>query len=49
MYDGFAHLLPAQAGWQAVADDALDWALRHAERGAPAYPAPTRAAGAPTG
>lgn len=26
-YAGFAHLLPAQAGWQQVADDVLDWAL----------------------
>ncbi|MEU4335080.1 alpha/beta hydrolase [Micromonospora lupini] len=29
-YDGYAHLLPAQQGWQQIADDALDWALRHA-------------------
>jgi pimeloyl-ACP methyl ester carboxylesterase len=29
-YDGFAHLLPAQEGWQEVADYALDWALEHA-------------------
>jgi len=29
-YDGFAHLLPAQDGWQEVADYALDWALEHA-------------------
>ncbi|MFC5926263.1 alpha/beta hydrolase [Micromonospora vulcania] len=30
LYDGYAHLLPAQQGWQTIADDALDWALRHA-------------------
>jgi pimeloyl-ACP methyl ester carboxylesterase len=29
-YDGYAHLLPAQEGWQDIADFALDWALRHA-------------------
>jgi alpha-beta hydrolase superfamily lysophospholipase len=29
-YEGFAHLLPAQEGWQRVADDALEWALSHA-------------------
>ncbi|MBM7774722.1 alpha-beta hydrolase superfamily lysophospholipase [Actinokineospora baliensis] len=29
-YPGFAHLLPAQEGWQQIADDVLDWALRHA-------------------
>ncbi|MEV4513882.1 alpha/beta hydrolase [Dactylosporangium sp. NPDC049525] len=29
-YEGYAHLLPAQAGWQDIADHALDWALRHA-------------------
>ncbi|GAA3040255.1 alpha/beta hydrolase [Actinokineospora globicatena] len=29
-YPGFAHLLPAQEGWQRIADDVLDWALRHA-------------------
>ena len=30
VFDGFAHLLPAQPGWEAVADYALDWAVRHA-------------------
>ncbi|WP_229075038.1 alpha/beta hydrolase [Actinoplanes sp. DH11] len=30
VYDGFPHLLPAYQGWQRVADDVLDWALRHA-------------------
>jgi pimeloyl-ACP methyl ester carboxylesterase len=29
-YDGYAHLLPAQEGWEEIADHALDWALRHA-------------------
>jgi pimeloyl-ACP methyl ester carboxylesterase len=29
-YEGFAHLLPAQEGWEEVADYALDWALAHA-------------------
>jgi alpha-beta hydrolase superfamily lysophospholipase len=31
-YEGFAHLLPAQQGWEAIADDALDWAVAHAGR-----------------
>ncbi|MFA9431146.1 alpha/beta hydrolase [Egicoccus sp. AB-alg2] len=26
---GFAHLLPAQEGWEAIADEALRWALEH--------------------
>ena len=30
VFDGFAHLLPAQPGWEAVADYALDRAVRHA-------------------
>ncbi|WP_326554745.1 alpha/beta hydrolase [Micromonospora sp. NBC_01813] len=29
-YEGFAHLLPAQKGWENIADEVLDWALRHA-------------------
>jgi pimeloyl-ACP methyl ester carboxylesterase len=29
-YEGYAHLLPAQKGWEDIADYALDWALRHA-------------------
>lgn len=29
-FAGFAHLLPAQHGWEAVADFALEWAERHA-------------------
>ncbi|MGY1741550.1 MULTISPECIES: alpha/beta hydrolase [unclassified Blastococcus] len=28
-YEGYAHLLPAQPGWQQIADDVLDWALAH--------------------
>ncbi|MFC0528642.1 alpha/beta hydrolase [Phytohabitans kaempferiae] len=30
-YEGYAHLLPAQKGWEEIADYALDWALRHAK------------------
>ncbi|MBQ1024983.1 alpha/beta hydrolase [Micromonospora sp. C95] len=30
-YDGYAHLLPAQQGWERIADEILDWALRHAK------------------
>jgi pimeloyl-ACP methyl ester carboxylesterase len=37
VYEGRSHLLPAQAGWEEVADYALDWALRHAK---PAVAAP---------
>jgi hypothetical protein len=29
-YDGYAHLLPAQDGWERIADEVLDWALKHA-------------------
>jgi pimeloyl-ACP methyl ester carboxylesterase len=29
-YEGRAHLLPAQEGWEEVADYALEWALSHA-------------------
>lgn len=35
-YGGFGHLLPAQDGWQDVADDVLDWALRQAGATRPA-------------
>jgi pimeloyl-ACP methyl ester carboxylesterase len=28
-YDGYAHLLPAQEGWERIADEVLDWALAH--------------------
>ena len=31
-YPGYAHLLPAQAGWEEIADYALEWALNHAGR-----------------
>jgi pimeloyl-ACP methyl ester carboxylesterase len=29
-YDGFAHLLPAQKGWEKIADFALEWAEKQA-------------------
>jgi pimeloyl-ACP methyl ester carboxylesterase len=29
-YDGYGHLLPAQKGWEKIADEVLDWALAHA-------------------
>jgi pimeloyl-ACP methyl ester carboxylesterase len=29
-YPGYAHLLPAQKGWEQIADDALAWAVEHA-------------------
>jgi pimeloyl-ACP methyl ester carboxylesterase len=29
-YEGMAHLLPAQEGWEQVADDVLEWALAQA-------------------
>jgi pimeloyl-ACP methyl ester carboxylesterase len=29
-YEGYAHLLPAQAGWEQIADDALAWAVENA-------------------
>jgi alpha-beta hydrolase superfamily lysophospholipase len=29
-FEGFAHLLPAQKGWEQIADYALDWAVQHA-------------------
>ncbi|WP_222195342.1 alpha/beta hydrolase [Modestobacter italicus] len=28
-YPGYAHLLPAQPGWERIADEVLDWALAH--------------------
>jgi pimeloyl-ACP methyl ester carboxylesterase len=31
-YEGRAHLLPAQEGWEEVADYALEWAIAHAKR-----------------
>ena len=30
-YEGYAHLLPAQKGWEQIADEVLDWALAHAK------------------
>jgi pimeloyl-ACP methyl ester carboxylesterase len=30
-YEGYAHLLPAQKGWEQIADEVLDWALTHAK------------------
>lgn len=30
LYEGFAHLLPAQEGWEQIADEALEWATRNA-------------------
>jgi hypothetical protein len=29
-YPGYAHLLPAQKGWEQIADDVLAWAVEHA-------------------
>lgn len=29
-YEGYAHLLPAQKGWEQIADEVLDWAVAHA-------------------
>jgi pimeloyl-ACP methyl ester carboxylesterase len=29
-YEGFAHLLPAQEGWEEIADYVLEWAVAHA-------------------
>lgn len=34
VYDEMAHLLPAQAGWEEVADFALEWAESHVRSGA---------------
>ncbi|GLX95087.1 alpha/beta fold hydrolase [Herbidospora sp. NBRC 101105] len=30
-YEGYPHLLPAAPGWEAIADEVLDWALDHAK------------------
>jgi hypothetical protein len=38
-FDGRAHFMPAQEGWEEVADYALDWAVEHAQ--APATVAKT--------
>jgi pimeloyl-ACP methyl ester carboxylesterase len=37
-YPGRAHLLPAQSGWEEVADYALDWAVSHAKGSAAEAP-----------
>lgn len=29
-YEGYAHLLPAERGWEKIADEVLDWAVEHA-------------------
>ncbi|MGY1634111.1 alpha/beta fold hydrolase [Geodermatophilus sp. SYSU D01186] len=34
-YLGYAHLLPAQEGWEAIADHVLDWAVAHARPTSP--------------
>nr|MDT0665556.1 alpha/beta hydrolase [Micromonospora sp. DSM 115978] len=34
-FSGKAHLLPAQEGWENIADYALAWAVRHAKVAAP--------------
>jgi hypothetical protein len=31
-YEGRSHLMPAQAGWEEVADYALDWAIEHSKQ-----------------
>jgi pimeloyl-ACP methyl ester carboxylesterase len=35
-FDGRAHLMPAQEGWEEVADYALEWAIAHARQPDPA-------------
>ena len=35
-YEGRSHLMPAETGWEAVADYALEWALAHAGSSQPA-------------
>jgi pimeloyl-ACP methyl ester carboxylesterase len=43
-YPGYAHLLPAQKGWEQIADDALSWAVEHARSwGCPRSGSPTSA------
>ncbi|MFW3172471.1 alpha/beta hydrolase [Geodermatophilus sp. CPCC 206100] len=34
-YPGYAHLLPAQEGWERIADHVLDWAVAHARGSRP--------------
>lgn len=33
-YAGYSHLLPAQQGWEEIADHALEWAVQHAKSSA---------------
>lgn len=33
-FEGRSHLMPAEQGWEDIADYALDWSLKHAARGA---------------
>jgi pimeloyl-ACP methyl ester carboxylesterase len=40
-YEGYPHLLPSAPGWERIADDVLEWALRHART------SPPQVAGAP--
>ena len=35
-FEGRAHLIPAQPGWEEVADYALEWASSHAAQPSPA-------------
>jgi pimeloyl-ACP methyl ester carboxylesterase len=35
-YEGYAHLLPAQEGWEQIADEVLEWAIAHARQASPA-------------
>ena len=45
-YEGYAHLLPAQEGWEQIADEVLDWAVEHA-RDREVQPHPHRRADRP--
>lgn len=40
-FPGRSHLMPAQRGWEEVADCALAWAEEHATHGSPAVPTPS--------
>jgi pimeloyl-ACP methyl ester carboxylesterase len=35
-YEGYAHLLPGQDGWEQIADEVLEWAIAHAREASPA-------------
>jgi pimeloyl-ACP methyl ester carboxylesterase len=39
VFDGYSHLLPAQDGWEDIADFALEWALAHASDDVTSAPA----------